>query len=225
MMRSGRPDATLLAGWLFADLLLGLMVVFLAAAPGAPPPPTPTPTVTATATATATASATTTAIPTATPTWTATPTKTATAPPTPTPTQTQTETPTVTPTVEATKVPFQSGVDKVPTVVSVVVNLDRLMGRQADQGEERRVRQLLHDAFAGYEGQRRAGIVLTAVNVRSGDQAERRLGIAAAGRINALLAAELPLVFGDAASDGFFNVDPSNVGLVELRIYMLLEPP
>lgn len=34
------------AGWLFADLLLGIAMVFLIASPGAPPPPLPTPTAT-----------------------------------------------------------------------------------------------------------------------------------------------------------------------------------
>src|SRR5579875_2508663 len=36
-------DMTLLGGWLFADLLLGLMVIFLAAVPPVPKPPTPAP--------------------------------------------------------------------------------------------------------------------------------------------------------------------------------------
>jgi hypothetical protein len=42
-----RRDATLLSGWLFADLLLALAVVFLATTPGTQPPEpaTPTPTV------------------------------------------------------------------------------------------------------------------------------------------------------------------------------------
>lgn len=38
MLRPVQNSPVLLAGWLFADLLLGLMVIFLAAIPGVPPP-------------------------------------------------------------------------------------------------------------------------------------------------------------------------------------------
>lgn len=84
-----------LAGWLFADLMLGLAVLFFAAnTVGTPPTPTPIPTATAVPTATATL------VPTATATATATPTRTPTPRlPTPTPT------PTVTPTATATPTP------------------------------------------------------------------------------------------------------------------------
>jgi hypothetical protein len=46
--RDARPDLLTLTGWLLADLLLGVMVVFLASIPGAshaasPPPPTSSP--------------------------------------------------------------------------------------------------------------------------------------------------------------------------------------
>jgi hypothetical protein len=90
---SRAEDAGLyLAGWLFADLLLGAMLVFLAALPGSPNafpsptavpvPSTVTPTPSATSTATATPARTTTQTP----------------PPTPTPTPTASATPTASPT-------------------------------------------------------------------------------------------------------------------------------
>ncbi|GCE22971.1 hypothetical protein [Dictyobacter kobayashii] len=43
MLRSVQNNTALLSGWLFADLLLGLMVIFLAAIPGVPPPTPPAP--------------------------------------------------------------------------------------------------------------------------------------------------------------------------------------
>ncbi|GHO86342.1 hypothetical protein [Dictyobacter formicarum] len=43
MLRSVQNNTVLLAGWLFADLLLGLMVIFMAAIPGVPPPTPPAP--------------------------------------------------------------------------------------------------------------------------------------------------------------------------------------
>ncbi|MFD9368479.1 hypothetical protein ACFWA6_12325 [Streptomyces sp. NPDC060020] len=50
----GRPGGTYLAGWLFADLLLVIVLVVLGSeVPAATPDPGPTPTATATATATA----------------------------------------------------------------------------------------------------------------------------------------------------------------------------
>ncbi|MEU6899690.1 hypothetical protein [Streptomyces virginiae] len=52
---SGRPGGTYLAGWLFADLLLVIVLVVLGSEmPAADPHPDPAPTATATATATAT---------------------------------------------------------------------------------------------------------------------------------------------------------------------------
>jgi hypothetical protein len=50
------PSLVLLAGWLFADVLVALMVVFLAAIPGAPPKPVSVPRPTAAPTPTATPS-------------------------------------------------------------------------------------------------------------------------------------------------------------------------
>ena len=49
-----KRDMTILGGWLFADLLLALMVIFLAAQPPFPktPPKTPTPTALVTPTVT-----------------------------------------------------------------------------------------------------------------------------------------------------------------------------
>jgi len=77
--RTRLSDTVWLSGWLFADLLLGLMVVFLGSTPSVDPVlllPSPTATFTATPThtATPTPTATATATPTLTPTPTATPT-------------------------------------------------------------------------------------------------------------------------------------------------------
>ncbi len=103
--RSGTPrvrDMTMLSGWLFADLLLGLTIIFLVIAPAgsfAPLPPTPTftPLPTYTPDATYTPNPTATYYPTFTPGPTATPYPTYTPGPSPTPYPTYTPGPTATP--------------------------------------------------------------------------------------------------------------------------------
>ncbi|MGI8977551.1 MAG: hypothetical protein ACR2GS_12605, partial [Thermomicrobiales bacterium] len=54
--RRTRRDMIVLGGWLFADLLLGLAMIFLVANTAGSPPPTPTPTATPDQLATAEAS-------------------------------------------------------------------------------------------------------------------------------------------------------------------------
>lgn len=112
-------DTTLLSGWLFADLLLGLTMIFLVAAPPnkiTPPRPTPTPTATVT------------------PTWTPVPPPTATSTPTPPPTATPTIIPSPTPVVleqESEEIYLTNDNDKEKIRVQLRPQLQPYQGRRA----------------------------------------------------------------------------------------------
>lgn len=133
-LRHKHRDTMSLSGWLYADLLLGLaMLFFVFNTVGVEPPaeldsPRPTPT----------------ASPTLTPTLT--PTAFAEATKTPTPRPTNTPVPPNVLSPEAFEFSFR-------------VNADRLL--QGDKSEQDRVRQEIRSALNQYVGKRKAGFVLT----------------------------------------------------------------
>lgn len=208
----GQPrlqNTFLLAGWLFADLLLALMVAFMVSAPGTLlPTPTPTPSATVTPSATATL-----LLPTAT--FTPIP-ATATVTSTPQP-------PTATITPVATEEPPK--INKDPLVFEFRVDAAALLGEnQGARAEERmRARKLIEDEFAPVKTER-AGIVLTFGT--SDDIAEgNRLAI----QVNELLAQVYPDTFGDAALRVFHFIpeppDPARRGMIKVEVYMFVVGP
>ena len=186
----GRPpprDTVLIGGWVFADLLLALAMLFFAVntrgtlPPPPPPPPTGTPTVTMTSTAT----------PTTTPT--ATPTRTPTA--TPVPTQTRTPAPTATATPTPTPVP-QLVIARDPCEVTVALPVNR-------QEAEARLRERL----GRFPDGQKAGLVLTFGKATT-DAAGKQL----AAEANVLLRQALPEVFGEATLRNMHWVAPGPEG-------------
>lgn len=205
----------MLSGWLFADLLLGLAMVFLVSTPSveesallptstptatSTPAGTSTPTVTRTPTPTSSATPTLTSTPSATPTSTRTATPTLTLTPThgPTPTSTPTGTPTLVPTPCAVSVSQQKKELKLPGGVS---------------GTEPSIAELVRQ-FEPYRGQQ-AGLVLTFGH--GGETAGR----ARAARINATLRLEVPDIITDrTVLESFFATTPGSG--VEIWVYFLV---
>lgn len=210
-----------LSGWLFADLLLGIAMLFLASTPGAPLRLTPVPTVTPTPTATPTATATTTPAPTNTP--------SATLTPTATPTLTPTSTPTLTPTPAQVldQQAFKMGGEASDDAALFKVDADKLLrGNAAAREQEReRIRAYLHLIFDPLVGKRKAGFVLTFGT--SPDGAE---GNQLALEVNKLLIEEptqpgqpsLKLLFGGAIFRNYHILaenQPARRGDIEMEIY------
>jgi hypothetical protein len=191
--RSGR-DTVALAGWLFADLLLGLAMLFfvfntVGTLEAAQPTPTPTPTTT--------------------------PTTTPTSTPTATPTPTSRPTATATPTPYATPTP-STVLEREPVTISTRV--DAVLLLRGDSAETARLRAELNRLLGQYVGRRRAGIVLT-----FGGSPDFVEGEKIAAVVNQLLETTLPGVFAGSVRRNFHNIypDPSRRGEVELEIYML----
>lgn len=186
-----------LGGWLFADMMLALSVLFIASSSFALPESTSTPTVTPTPTLSPT------------PSHTATVTQTPTVPPTLTPTPSPTVTPTPTPTPEPTHTPP-------PTPCAVTVSPSRIKeefdggsGPQGDPSPE-----VLRERFAQYSGSQ-AGIVIT---FGRGGQS---VGEARAARVNGVLRQQLPEIFtGRTTMEGFFSTLPGTGA--EVWVYMLV---
>ncbi|MGB8646365.1 MAG: hypothetical protein WCF84_14095 [Anaerolineae bacterium] len=199
MMRS----TFFLAGWLFADLLLGLTMVFMVSMP------------TVKLTPTATLVPTITVIPTPTATLTATPM----AMSTPTRTATLTATPTATPTVLGTEVP--NGLNPVPVTRTYHVNIAPFLGTSDfyKQIERERILGLLRYDLSPFSG-KHAGFVLTFGTVSASRPSD---GNQIAEEVNALLKRALPDIFGAAAAEGYHNLsaDSSQFGDVEVRIYFM----
>lgn len=191
-----RRDTSLLTGWLFADLLLGLMVIFLVSAPGAPLPQpktsTPTPTLTPTVTSTPTA----------------TPTQTVTPPPTSTPTVSPTPSPTATP------VPILS-LEQTPVSFAFRVNPDAFLDQRANEID--RVLQEIRDRLAPLNG-RRAGIVLSFGNASRPDRAT-----ALSRQFNLLLHQAMPtLIDSRTITRDYIQLsnDLEKQGLIEVEVYI-----
>jgi len=193
-------DTMSLSGWLFADLLLGLAMLFLVfntKGVEAPKPIPPTPTVQPTYT----------------------PYPTLTSAPTYTLQPTYTALPTYTPQIIPTPQPTTStGIELTPLKPPKLhVNPDRLLAN--NQAELNLVRQYIHQHFDQFNGSRKAGVVITfgsatASNYYAGDRI--------AAKVNDLLASELPAVFSGAVRRAFHTLTGNRaaVGDIEIEIYL-----
>jgi hypothetical protein len=236
---------TLLSGWLFADLLLGLAIIFLVVTPAgsfAPVPPTLTPTPlptytpgpTYTPAPTYTPGPTSTPLPTytpgpsPTPQPTYTPVPTYTAGPTSTPLPTYTPGPSPTPRPTYTAVPTPTLIVSQGPVLSqearefrIRTNADALLSSSATvrEREEDRLRDELQQELADLKGQR-AGIVLT-FGIAPTPYEGGRL----AREFNRILQDEFPDTFGSSVLRSFHNIegDASQRGVVEFEVYILVE--
>ncbi len=191
---------TLLSGWLFADLLLGLAMLFLVASPGAPAVPTPTPT------------------PTLTPTSTPTPRPTSTLTPTLTPTPTSTPTEVIPP----TPVPTRPGVELAPREATLVTNADVLLGPDGPAKDAERL-QLRQQIWSQYQSlsNRRAGFVIS-----FGNHPNYIKGNQLSEEVAKLLQETVPTLFKDAPIERLHYITDSSrpkVGEVYLRVYLLGE--
>ena len=227
-------DTFSLAGWLFADLLLGLSMIFLVSNTQASEV-TPTPSMTSTPTSTSTSTQT------RTPTQTSTTTETfiliiggsPTATPTVSPHPTDTSTPTATLTPTATATPTPTGTPspvpppkliQEPVVETLQVDPERLFAsNEATRAqEEDQVKEQIRALFERHVGTRRAGIVLSFGLSDSPSQGNRLALVA-----NELLSETLPTVFvsGDQGTVfrdfHFLTSDTSRHGWVEIEVYFL----
>jgi hypothetical protein len=244
-MRSGKrrrtQDITLLSGWLFADLLIALAVIFMVAAPvgsfaPVPPTATATPAPTQTPFPTFTPAPTQTPLPTYTPGPTQTPLPTYTPGPSPTPQPTFTPFPTFTPLPTLTpyatftpgptptRAPTQTPISvnervlsRQPVIVRLTTNADALLGPDgpAKEQEQDRLRDVIRQQFAGIQGQQ-AGIVLTFGFAPTPFEGGRL-----SQEVNALLQDTLPDIFGGAVMRDFHRIeaDRSLRGVVEIETY------
>lgn len=245
-MNRGNParDTIALAGWLFADLLLGLgLLFFVAGSKGTPPAPTPTitgtPTRTYTLTPTVTRYPTNTPYPTFTPIYTYTPYPTFTAAP---PNLTYTPYPTFTPvppewtyTPYPTYTPFppvatytpaatvEFGLDQVPFVANLHVNPGTAAGllsgsEQARAQMRAELQPQLQTCLAPFNDVARAGVALI-----FGTNPSPTIGNRAAEEVAAILAEQYPQIFGNTVMKTyhFISADPGQNGDIELEIYFI----
>lgn len=214
--RGKRRDTILISGWVYADLLLGLMILFLASTKGVDPRAlTPTVPPTATPTATLTPSP-------RPPTHTLTPTRTpvSTATPTPTPSPTPTHTPTRTPTAVAIGVNRVASVTMLhipPALVAPFLRGDKDAAAQVDAHLEAQVRY----CFAKLQGNANAGMVL-AFGYHAVAGAGNRISLAA---LNAL-DRTYPEIFSSAARENYHMITTTAAeqGIVELKIFLITAP-
>lgn len=205
-------DTVAIAGWLFADLLLGVaMLFFVFNTVGEP-------LVTATRTPTVTPTLTPTPTPTPSPTGTRLPTVT----PTPTMTSTSTPTPTLTPSPSSTPTP-SGGLDPEPEEISFIVDANSLLSDNDSykQAEQTRVRDIIREKLERFSGFR-AGMVLSTGTTLFTTPSQGRM---MADEVNELLRDVFPRVFAGAIfkSFHFLSNDPARVGEIELEIYWIME--
>lgn len=208
-MRSRTPflrpqDMLLLAGWVFADLLLGLTVLFLAAAPGGQPP---TPTVTPTS-----------FTPTLTATIKYTPTATRTPSLTPTPTLTPMPTRTITPTPTLTPCPVV--LETNPRREDFELDLNAVW--QGGNGDTRQMALFKDQVRQRLNGAPRAGFVLVYGYAPKNDLGDAQGGTLARQAVDVLRDA-LPSVFNGASFQPLFwllrSQDTEKPGTVRLDIF------
>jgi hypothetical protein len=207
--RSGFRDTFSLGGWLFADLMLALMVLFLASNTVTGPiaalststaTETPSPTVTSTPTPS----------PSATPTRTDTPFKGRTATFTPSATPTGTSTPTATATSTATRTPSPTSI---PCQLTLVLRKHALTVAGSANGNGPSAAQL-RKAFAPFHGQR-LGLLLT-----FGHAPQPAQGETLASTVNKQLATLLPDLFTPATiRESYHFIDTANTGSVDFNAY------
>lgn len=140
-----KKSTVAIAGWLFADLLLGLMMLSIASMSGVQVFPTPTPTLPGGIALT----------------------RGPTPTPSPTPTRTFTPTPTATPTITATPLPF--GLNSTPFIVTITADISAFTCPTPGaspavlprvQAERARIRDQLNQSLQPLAG-RSAGFILT----------------------------------------------------------------
>lgn len=194
-------DTVSVAGWLFADLLLGLSMIFLVSNTQSAPL-TPTPTVTSAPTTAGTL------VP-----WltlTPTPTPAATLTPTPTPTPTPTLTPTPIPPPSLNRYPVSHLIRADPAAL--------LTGNaSAKSAEINRIQEQIRQLFGAYDGSSRAGIVLafgTANTYSEGNDLARQ--------VNRSLRDTLPGVFDDSTVFRDFHDLSGEYGSVQIEVYFLI---
>lgn len=228
-MSSSKPpfhlrDTVSLSGWVYADLLLGLMVLFLVSMRGVSPeqlvPPSPTPT--ATATATLTPTATRSPVPTLSSSPSPTSTSTATRTQTPTPTATQTPTPTMT--LQA----FVVGLNPTPYRVTLRVSPALIPGIIAGRSDvlataQAQLRKQLSYCFRSMKGQ--AGMVLA-----FGSNPDPNVGNRLAAIVTSLLREEYKELFAreraEAVMRDYHTItsNPAENGLIELEVFFITLP-
>jgi len=209
---SADSDTTLIVGWLFADLLLGLMIIFLVAIPGTPgalvTPERRDPTREArilalTQTARALPSPTISRTPLQTPTPSRTPT------PSPTPTPSRTPTPSPTPTTIPIRTLEQRSVEFVFQVAVGPFS-------RRDRAETNRVREAIRRDLASLKG-KKAGFVLTF------SRAPQRIATELSRTMNELLRETLPDIFtsGTIMRD-YIEIDNNNTTQAAITIEVFI---
>ncbi len=194
-------DGVMLAGWVFADLLLGLMLIFMAAQHGETP-----------------SSATRIPDPTRTPT----PTATSTTAPTPTPRPTSTtqdsRLSTATP-ILPTPTPRPPSLSR--NRVEITIELPSGLSVESSAAEKSAFRQKLQRALLDQKfdvNQSRAGILLA---FGGAPRDNPNAGNKAAERMNVLLADLFPRAFGGSAVEAFHDFGIS-VGSVTMWVYEIV---
>ncbi len=229
---SNPQDLVWLSGWLFADLLLGLTVVFLAGTRGTSPveiaaltpslTPSPTrPGPTYTPYPTYTPGPTPTPYPTYTPGPSPTPYPTYTPGPSPTPYPTYTPWPTIRPSI--TIVPALSvGLDPAPFTVSLRADPTLFLSASANDKRtaENQFRQQIHACLDNAAGSRVGLILGTGYNL------DVTNGHALARRAMAVMREEVPTLFGSTVQKEYHALtnDPFMNGMVTLEIYFVADP-
>ena len=188
-----------IAGWLFADLLLGLAMLFITSMVGLSIPPpvattTPTPTQTATPTATATA-----------------------VPRTGTPGgQVVTPTPTPTPGFGLSSTRFHATFRIDPSLVPDLIA--RPTSANANQARAQ-LREQLRECFKRFDGASRAGIVLSFGGNPSAENGKQLAAIA-----NTILKTEFPRVFSVTEDLHSISRDAIVNGTIEMWVYFMIGP-
>ncbi len=245
-------DMTLLSGWLFADLMLGLMIIFLITAPAgsfAPLPPTSTATLVPTYTPgptytpfpTHTPGPSPTPMPTYTPGPSPTPMPTYTPGPSPTPAPTYTPFPTYTPGPTATPFPtYTPGPSptlrptRMPGPTATPMESLILSQEPLEFAFETDIDALLSssDSVREAEEERLREEIEDVFAPLKGKRAgmvltfgvspEPSQGGRLSKAINPLLKDTLPDIFGDAVMRNFHNIDGAR-GMVEVEVYVVVE--
>ncbi len=236
---SNRQDLVWLSGWVFADLLLGLAVIFLAGTRGSSPieiaalTPSPTPTIGPSPTPypTYTPGPSPTPYPTYTPGPSPTPYPTYTPGPSPTPYPTYTPGPSPTPyptytpwpTQKAPVVPALSiGLD--PSPYMVTLRTDPTLFLSAATGDRRasdnQFRSQVHSCLDAAAGSKMGLILGTGYNP------DVTVGANLAERAMEALQNELPALFGNTIQKEYHGLsdDPYLNGMVTLEIYFIADP-
>lgn len=215
--RPAQRDTITLAGWLFADLLLGLASLFLIASPPPPSPPTPTlipiPT---TPVPTSTLLSTYTAVPTQTPLPTHTPFSTQTPLPTYTPRPTYTLFPTLKPLPTGTI--GRPGIENVSRCYNIQVDREKLLeGSSTSRAEEEASIRSQLSNFIIYSPDFRPGTVLIWGHGINTDD-----GVAIAREVKQSLLTNFGPYFEDVGIKSLF-FSSGLVGQVQIEIYFFTD--